>query len=510
MIGELATLSWRSMIPWNCLSLHPRTLVTLRLLCKTTSFLSLSSFATTRAHLPVYKSKAQMLSLSLLIRYTVSAPRGLHFTLSASEAIDRIKQEYGGHLLGAKLDDLHLQTPSKEFLPFYLCRGTVNGTFHGTATYTTWNSAKDGKSSNSTMSVRTSPQNFSSIFEYNQTQIYAGYKYNMDYVHHTLRDESLAILPRKMQELDTAGATINLFEQSTTTMQEFVQLEVEKQANNAAAKTVHSYHASADAVSVEFTSLNIHIEEVTPVFVPCYVIKVSYNEEEYTLFVSGSNGKVGGPRLLYPTSTARLASGASMVAVFLTTANKFAGLILGSAAAITMYYLVFYAARAFPKYHSRWLHSKQEKLRVKNKGGDATGFKPSPFSKRSQEEYRRSSYWDSHAFQQRARQYQSDERSSSGSNNGDSKSSSSSDSNHFRSAGATPEGTGPVVKDRKGYYQILGLRGDESVNEIRSSYRKLVLKQHPDAGGSDEHMANINEAYRVLRHPERRKAYDRS
>ena len=47
--------------------------------------------------------------------------------------------------------------------------------------------------------------------------------------------------------------------------------------------------------------------------------------------------------------------------------------------------------------------------------------------------------------------------------------------------------------------QILGLSGRYSASEVKSSYRKMSLKHHPDRGGSTEMMKKVNAAYEMLK-----------
>jgi len=65
----------------------------------------------------------------------------------------------------------------------------------------------------------------------------------------------------------------------------------------------------------------------------------------------------------------------------------------------------------------------------------------------------------------------------------------------------------------KDYYKILGVSRDATEEEIKIAYRKLALKYHPDRNPGDkvaeEKFKEINEAYEVLKNPEKRAMYDR-
>lgn len=63
----------------------------------------------------------------------------------------------------------------------------------------------------------------------------------------------------------------------------------------------------------------------------------------------------------------------------------------------------------------------------------------------------------------------------------------------------------------KDYYQILGVEPGAGEAEIKTAYRRLARKYHPDVSkepGAEENFKAVNEAYEALRDPEKRKAYD--
>jgi DnaJ-class molecular chaperone len=58
------------------------------------------------------------------------------------------------------------------------------------------------------------------------------------------------------------------------------------------------------------------------------------------------------------------------------------------------------------------------------------------------------------------------------------------------------------------YYQILELNNNATQDEIKASYKKLIAIHHPDRGGDEEMMKQINEAYTILSDPQQKSIYD--
>jgi len=62
---------------------------------------------------------------------------------------------------------------------------------------------------------------------------------------------------------------------------------------------------------------------------------------------------------------------------------------------------------------------------------------------------------------------------------------------------------------KKDFYKELGLNKNATKNEIKASYRSLVKKHHPDAGGEKETFLRIQNAWETLNDPQKRQEYDK-
>ncbi len=69
-----------------------------------------------------------------------------------------------------------------------------------------------------------------------------------------------------------------------------------------------------------------------------------------------------------------------------------------------------------------------------------------------------------------------------------------------------------MAAEFKDYYSVLGINKTATDKEIRSAFRKLAAKAHPDRNpddpGAEDRFKELNEAYTVLSDPEKRRFYD--
>ena len=66
---------------------------------------------------------------------------------------------------------------------------------------------------------------------------------------------------------------------------------------------------------------------------------------------------------------------------------------------------------------------------------------------------------------------------------------------------------------KRDYYEVLGVSQGADEKDLKTAYRKLAMKNHPDRNPDDEAAAErfreATEAYDVLKDPQKRAAYDR-
>jgi DnaJ family protein A protein 2 len=67
----------------------------------------------------------------------------------------------------------------------------------------------------------------------------------------------------------------------------------------------------------------------------------------------------------------------------------------------------------------------------------------------------------------------------------------------------------PQEVDNKEFYEILEVPQEASQEDIKKSYRKKVIRLHPDKGGDPEDFKKLQAAYEILSNPEKREIYDK-
>lgn len=70
-----------------------------------------------------------------------------------------------------------------------------------------------------------------------------------------------------------------------------------------------------------------------------------------------------------------------------------------------------------------------------------------------------------------------------------------------------------MMKQKRDYYEVLGVSRDADEGTIKKAYRKLAKKYHPDTNAgnarAEERFKEVTEAYDVLSDPKKRELYDR-
>ena len=70
-----------------------------------------------------------------------------------------------------------------------------------------------------------------------------------------------------------------------------------------------------------------------------------------------------------------------------------------------------------------------------------------------------------------------------------------------------------MADEKRDFYEVLGVSKGASEAEIKSGFRKMAMKYHPDRNPGDkaaeEKFKEVNEAYSVLSDPDKKDKYDR-
>lgn len=70
-----------------------------------------------------------------------------------------------------------------------------------------------------------------------------------------------------------------------------------------------------------------------------------------------------------------------------------------------------------------------------------------------------------------------------------------------------------IMAEKRDFYEVLGLKKEASVDEIKKAFRKKAMKYHPDKNPGDkiseDKFKEVNEAYGILSDADQREKYDR-
>src|SRR5581483_6918468 len=64
-------------------------------------------------------------------------------------------------------------------------------------------------------------------------------------------------------------------------------------------------------------------------------------------------------------------------------------------------------------------------------------------------------------------------------------------------------------QNKKSLYEILEIANNAKIEEVKTAYRKLALKYHPDKGGDENMFRILSEAYQILSNADLKEKYDK-
>lgn len=407
----------------------------------------------------------------------VLPPKLASFCFSNDEAKGAVFDFYHKKWFGTNPEYLEILPAKSKYLPFYACDGRIEGHFTAEVQRTRTRTNSQGKSVSETYWQYAGAYDI--VFPVNSSscQVYAGYKYNKAHLKPICTDKVLTEMHAPHLG-DLEGHTIHLFEMNQAAVgQEVIEAMSSAMEESAKARVRESTWFS-NSIRIHWGTRQAKLKTLQPMYCPAFVVPIILEENKYKCFVSGVTASVAGPYLINAVLLSRMAAAITFALSLILVPNKLmaigGGLVAGAAASFSADYI----CRRFP----RWRRDREKHYREKAKAeatsmlGDET-IRVNPFSSAFE-----TSSWRT--------------RGSLGSE----------EEVEHRTSMRLPA-------DVKGYYKRLGLRGHESEEEVKSQYRRLILKFHPDTSGnaspeSQTKVAEINEAYRVIRDPKRRKEYD--
>ncbi|KAG0322382.1 hypothetical protein BGZ97_006996 [Linnemannia gamsii] len=338
-----------------------------------------------------------------------------------------------------------------------------------------------------------------------ELQVYASYKYRRGFVNQIRSSTSILsakpLTPQDMESTDLEDQKRGLrnrgldpFTMKPSIALKFVKTAIEEnEVRTAEQWLVDAYKCDrARIMSMDFEYNQLVL---APVYMPVYVFSIRHLDRTFRTFVQAhdSAGLVGGLRFYSWQRVSAVTAVCAATGLLLLGTSRFgmtmtSGFWLGVVAPT---FIVAWSVLYYPilDYRIRdWWRQREmdgHESEASSTSWDADWTKAYD---RFEEEQRRQDWTENRQYQQ---------QSSYGSR--------SSQSSEQRGTNGDP----------MGYYAVLGIPKDASVQEIQSAFRGLAMKWHPDRFSTPEEKAKgkkkfqeITAAYSVLRDVKKRKAYD--
>ncbi|PNW71838.1 hypothetical protein CHLRE_16g690400v5 [Chlamydomonas reinhardtii] len=281
----------------------------------------------------------------------------------------------------------------------------------------------------------------------------------------------------------------------------------------------------ADQVRHVMLGLELGAVSATPVFVPVYVFKTRIRGTVMRTYVAGfTQGLSSGPVLPNPTRVAALTAAAAPVALAAGGLFDWLPLPVALVVGMVMPAMVGYLAASFwPQLYAAFLllRSRMSSPLPEPSAAEQEAWWRYEWVRQDADEgygYSGDARY-SYSYSQRQREQEQEQRrqqSSSRSRSQQRQQQQSRTSGGSGSGSASSSGGSHPGWDPRGLYGVLGVSRTASKEEVQAAYRAAAMRWHPDRQPEPRLKAEatrrfqaVQEAYSVLRDPQRRAAYDR-
>ncbi|KAF9907546.1 hypothetical protein EC991_010842 [Linnemannia zychae] len=430
------------------------------------------------------------------------------FKMNAAQAEEVFGNYHGHSFFSAKINQVN--KVEALYLPFWAASGSVrskiiNAQVGWDRVVTRYNKiTKQNESSWETTwrSVQTRHE-FSNTYPSTlpELQVYASYKYRRGFVNQIRSSTSIlsakALTPQDMESTDLEDQKRGLqnrgldpFTMKPSIALKFIKTAIEdNEVRTAEQWLVEAYKCDrARIMSMDFQYNQLVL---APVYMPVYVFSIQHLNRTFRTFVQAhdSAGLVGGLRFYSWQRVSAVTAVCAMTGLLLLGTSRF-GLSMTSGFWLGVFapsLIVAWSVLYYPilDYRVRDWEMDGHESEASSTSWDADWTKAYD---RFEEEQRRQDWSENQQYQRQ--------------------------SSYGSRSSQTSEQRGPAG-DPMGYYAVLGVPKNASVQEIQSAFRGLAMKWHPDRFSTPEEKAKgkkkfqeITAAYSVLRDVKKRKAYD--